>query len=268
MKLFSNSTHAKPITWGRWIRLNMVLLLLVFLVSLSFPVSTLSQKLNDFFFRLRRPLPTSSQVAMVLIDDASLAEHGRWPWPRAELAKLIQAVSAQQPKAIGMDILLPEAEDETNDSALTSAIQAAPNIVLAAKISTSPTGNLWIDPLPRFANAAKGVGHVQATIDFDGLCRSIPSQEPTADGPRPAFALKLAALIRPSVTSATSGLSLPGVERIASLPLLIDYRPQFEPGAANPPFIVVSAADLLAGKSAQPLAGKAVLIGFGSHRYQ
>ncbi|HEY1937200.1 MAG TPA: CHASE2 domain-containing protein [Candidatus Angelobacter sp.] len=263
MKLFSNS-HAKPITWGRWIRLNVVLLVLVFLVSLSFPVSTLSQKLNDFFFRLRRPLPTSSQVAMVLIDDASLAEHGRWPWPRTELAKLIRTVSAQQPKAIGIDILLPEAEDEANDSALTSAIQAAPDIVLAAKISTSPTGNLWIDPLPRFANAAKGVGHVQATIDFDGLCRSIPTQEPTADGPRPAFALRLASLIQPSVTPATSALSIPGVEHIASLPLLIDYRPQFEPGAANPPFLVVSAADLLAGKSTEPLAGKVVLIGFGS----
>ena len=72
MKLFSNSTHAKPTTWGRWVRLNVVLLGLVCLVSLSFPVSTLSQKLNDFFFRLRRPLPVSNQVALVLIDDATL----------------------------------------------------------------------------------------------------------------------------------------------------------------------------------------------------
>ena len=84
----------------------------VCLVSLSFPVSTLSQKLNDFFFRLRRPLPVSSQVALVLIDDATLEQYGRWPWPRAELAKLIRAVSAQHPKAIGVDVLLPEAEDE------------------------------------------------------------------------------------------------------------------------------------------------------------
>src|SRR5579864_6038554 len=194
MKIFSNSDNTKPITWGRWVRLNLVLLGLVFLVSLSFPVSSLSQKLNDFFFRLRRPQAISTQVAMVLIDDATLAQYGRWPWPRAELAKLVQAVSAQHPKAIGMDVLLPEAEDEQNDSALTSAIQSAPNMVLAAKISTSPTGNLWMDPLPRFAQAAKGVGHVQAIIDFDGLCRSIPVSEPTAEGLRPAFALKLAEL--------------------------------------------------------------------------
>jgi signal transduction histidine kinase len=266
MKLFSNSMHAKPITWGRWIRLNAVLLGIVFLVSLSFPVSTLSQKLNDFFFRLRRPLPVSTRVAMVLIDDATLAQHGRWPWPRAELAKLVRAVSAQNPKAIGMDILLPELEDEANDSALAGAIQSAPNIVLASKISTSPTGNLWMDPAPRFAQAAKGVGHVQAIIDFDGLCRSIPVAEPSADGLRPAFALKLAELAQPGLAAKENipDVNAPGVERMTvAAPLLIDYRPQFEPGDSNPPFVVVSAGDLLAGKPAPQLAGKAVLIGFG-----
>jgi signal transduction histidine kinase len=267
MKLFSNSNSARPITWGRWIRLNAVLLALVFLVSLSFPVSTLSQKLNDFFFRLRRPLPVSTQVAMVLIDDATLAQQGRWPWPRARLATLVRAVRAQQPKAIGMDILLPEAEDEQNDSALQSAIQSAPNMVLAAKISSSPTGNLWMDPLPRFVQAAKGVGHVQAMIDFDGLCRGIPVQEPSTEGLRPAFALKLASLVQPGSAAGAeiSDATTPGVEHIAALPpFLIDYRPQFEPGAANPPFVVVSAADLLAGKRAEQLAGKTVLIGFGA----
>ncbi|MGZ4899697.1 MAG: CHASE2 domain-containing protein [Candidatus Angelobacter sp.] len=268
MKLFSNSNskHAKPITWGRWIRLNAVLLALVCLVSLSFPVSTLSQKLNDFFFRVRRPLPVSNQVALVLIDDATLEQHGRWPWPRAELAKLIRAVSAQKPKAIGVDVLLPEVEDEPNDSALAAAIQSAPNIVLAAKISTSPTGNLWMDPLPRFAQAAKGVGHVQAIIDFDGLCRSIPVQEPSADGLRTAFALKLAELAQPGSLTKKNvpDTNSPGVERMStSPPLLIDYRPQFEPSQENPPFVVVSAADLLAGKRAEQLAGKVVLIGFG-----
>ncbi|MBZ5508215.1 MAG: CHASE2 domain-containing protein [Acidobacteriia bacterium] len=267
MKLFSNSNNARPITWGRWIRLNSVLLGLVFLVSLSFPVSTLSQKLNDFFFRLRRPLPVSTQVALVLIDDATLAQQGRWPWPRAKLAKLVRAVTEQKPKAIGMDILLPEAEDEQNDAALTSAIQSAPNMVLATKISSSPTGKLWMDPLPRFAQAAKGVGHVQAMIDFDGLCRGIPIQEPSAEGLRPAFALKLAALVQPGSAAEAEifDVNTPGIEHMAALPpLLIDYRPQFEPGEANPPFLVVSAADLLAGKRAEQLAGKTVLIGFGA----
>jgi signal transduction histidine kinase/CHASE2 domain-containing sensor protein len=268
MKLFSNSKkNTRPITWGRWVRLTVVLVGLVFLVSWSFPVSTLSQKLNDFFFRVRRPLPTSRQVALVLIDDATLSQYGRWPWQRSQLARLIDAVSRQQPKAIGLDVLLAEAEDEKNDAELARAIHSAPNLILAAKISTSPTGNLWVDPLPRFAQAAKGVGHAQAAIDFDGLCRSVPLDEPSADGLRPAFALQLAALVQPALAGHESAADAqsPGVERItARPPVLIDYRPQFEPGAANPPFEVVSAGELLGGKNAPQLAGKVVLIGFGA----
>ena len=266
MKLFPNPRNAKPIAWGRWIRLNVVLLGLVLLVGLSFPVSTLSQKLTDFFFRVRRPLPTSGQVAMVLIDDATLAQQGRWPWPRAHLAKLVRAVSQEQPKAIGMDILLPEPEDEANDAALAEAIRAVPNMVLAGKISNSPSGNLWRDPLPRFAQAAKGVGHVQAVIDFDGLCRSIPVEEPSVDGLRQAFALELASLVQPQASPQASPASnTPGVERLGTHPpMLIDFRPQYEPGQANPPFVVVSAGELLAGKRAPQLAGKVVLIGFGA----
>src|SRR5579884_3166000 len=47
-------------------------------------------------------------------------------------------------------------------------------------------------------------------------------------------------------------------------PLLIDYRHQYEPGGASPPFDVVSAGDLLGGQPARQLAGKVVLIGFGA----
>ena len=267
MRLLPKPSNVGPISAARWIRLNLVLLGLVFLVSLSFPVSTLSEKLNDFYFRLRGPQPTSTHVALVLIDDAALARYGRWPWHRAQLAQLVQAVSERRPSAVGIDILLSEAEDEVNDAALAKAIQAAPNAVLATKISSSQTGRLWMDPLSPFLQAAKGFGHVQAIIDFDGICRSIPPQEPSADGQRPAFAFKLAGLLQPSSAGSfgTHSGEASGVEQLETVePFFIDYRHQFEPGRDQQPFVVVSAADLLAGKASLELAGKAVLIGFGS----
>jgi signal transduction histidine kinase/CHASE2 domain-containing sensor protein len=265
MKLPSNPKNAAPISAGRWLRLNAVLLGLVLVISLSFPVSTLSEKLNDFYFRLRSPQPPSSKVALVIIDDATLTRYGRWPWHRGLLAELMRDVSKQQPLAVGVDILLPEAEDELNDAQLAQAIQAAPNVVLAAKISNSPTGSLWIDPLARFSQSAKGVGHVQAIIDFDGLCRSIPLHEPSADGLRPAFSLKLAELVHPSPEkpAETSELSA-GIERLKTRPpFIIDYRQQVVPGQKQAPFAIVSAADLLAGTGGQALKGKVALIGFG-----
>jgi signal transduction histidine kinase/CHASE2 domain-containing sensor protein len=264
MSWFGTKRNLDAMPIGRWLRLNLLLLVLVLVLSMTSPVATLNLKLSDLFFRMRPPQPPSRTVALVLIDDATLGRIGRWPWPRHELAQLIHAVSAQRPKAIGVDILLPEAEDPANDAELAAAIASAHNVILATKISGSPQMKLWSDPLPLFAKAAKGVGHVQAIVDDDGLCRSIPAEEPSLDGPRPAFALKLAETIKPELsaleTPRTSGA---GVERADLRQLIVDYRRQVEPGQ-EPPFATVSAGDLLAGKSFSQLSGKVVLIGFGA----
>ena len=195
----SNPKSQTSLTVG-WLGLNLLLVGLVLLICEFLPVSTVSEKLNDLYFRLRPPQAPSSAVALVLIDDVSLARYGRWPWHRAQLAQLVRALSANGPSAVGIDILLSEAQDETNDAEPARAIHEAPNAVLASKISSASSGSLWVDPLPRFLAAAKGVGHVQAIIDYDGACRSIPLHEPSADGMRPAFALKLASLLNPQLT--------------------------------------------------------------------
>jgi signal transduction histidine kinase/CHASE2 domain-containing sensor protein len=267
MRILPNSREAAPVTLARWLRLNLILLGLVALVSVMLPISKLSLKLSDSYFRLRKPQPTSSRVALVMIDEVALARYGRWPWHRAQLAQLVRAVTAQQPQAIGLDVLLPEREDEANDAALAQAIHAAPNMVLVSKISSSPNGDMWIDPQPQFLAAGAGSGHAQAVIDFDGVCRSILRDQPSADGMRPAFALKLASLARPQLAAlmAPPDARISGVQRLESHPpFLIDFRRQFAPGEEPAPFVVVSAADLLEGKSAPTLAGKVVLIGFGS----
>lgn len=264
MTWFGKARNVEAIPLRRWLRLNVLLLALVLALSMTSPVTTLNLKLSDLYFRMRPPQPVSSKVALVMIDDATLARVGRWPWPRRRLAELIRAVTAQHPRALGLDVLLPEPEDERNDAELAAAIAAAPNLVLATKISGSPQGKLWSDPLPRFAKFAKGVGHVQAIVDDDGLCRSVPAEEPSLDGQRPAFALKVAELIKPQLTALeTPRTSASGVERADLRQLMIDYRRQTEPGQL-PAFTTVSAGDLLAGKSSPELGGKAVLIGFGA----
>lgn len=66
-----------------------------------------------FFDRLQRLFPRqalSQPVTIVAIDEKSLAEIGQWPWPRARTAALVAAVNAQQPLAVGLDILFAEAD--------------------------------------------------------------------------------------------------------------------------------------------------------------
>lgn len=263
-----------------WLVLNLLVLSIVAVLSLTYPVEELSRRLGDIYFRIRRPLPTSNSVALVLIDDLSLSRYGRWPWPRSLLARLVRATSAQRPAAIGLDILLSEAEDARNDEDLANALREAGNIVLATKVGDSPQ-RMWADPLPVFFASSAGVGHVQAVEDADGICRSVPVRELSAEGPRWALALEVARVAKHvAVEQNSAGLWLgknrvrvdgamhragaAGWESYSPDFLTINFREQYSAGQQAPPFVVVSAADLLAGKQAPELLGKAALIGFGA----
>lgn len=195
----------RPLSLPRWLRLILALLVLVGLFSSAFPVVSLDQRLGDFYFRMRAAQPTSTAVALVLIDDEALARYGRWPWHRRDLARLVRTIASFQPKAIGIDILLLETEDKSNDGDLAQAIAGAHNVVLASKISGSLAGSLWVDPLPIFSKNAAAVGHVQAALDTDGVCRRIPIVEPSVEGSRFAFALKLAEIARPELMRMETG---------------------------------------------------------------
>ncbi len=263
-----------------WLVLNLLLLSLVAALSATYPVEELSRRLGDIYFRLRRPLPTSSSVALVLIDDLSLSRYGRWPWPRSLLARLVRATAAQHPGAIGLDILLSEVEDARDDNDLGKALREAGNVVLAAKLGGSPQ-RLWADPLPLFLANSAGVGHVQAVEDADGICRSVPVRELSVEGPRWALALELSGVAKHLAVEQNSGGLWLGKERVwvdgSMRPveasgwesyspefLTINFREQYLPGQRIPPFVVVSAAELLDGKQEPALWRKAVLIGFGA----
>lgn len=47
-------------------------------------------------------------VTVVDIDDTTLSAMGQWPWPRYRLARMVEVISEMNPRAIGIDILLPE----------------------------------------------------------------------------------------------------------------------------------------------------------------
>src|SRR6267143_5455150 len=168
-------SNPKHLLTKRWLLLNVLLLTVVGLLSLSYPVEELSRRAGDMYFRLRGNQGTSPHVALILIDDASLERYGRWPWKRSLLAQVVRAVSAEHPKALGLDILLSETEDETNDSELAKALKDAGHTVLVAKISSSPQGRqLWVEPLRLFGLNAVAIGHSQASLGPDSICRSIP----------------------------------------------------------------------------------------------
>ncbi len=71
------------------------------------------------------PGPTGS-VALVEIDDKSIAEVGRWPWPRRLMASLVSALGDYGASVIGIDILFTEQDDLDRDhQEVAGRLQAA-----------------------------------------------------------------------------------------------------------------------------------------------
>ncbi len=239
----------------------------------SGPVHELSRRVSDTWFNLKAQPQVSPQVALVFIDDYSLQRYGRWPWSRTLLAELVQKVSAANPRVIGLDILLPEPESEPADTALTQAIGNAGNVVLVDKISGSGAGPLWVEPLPRFARAATAVGHAQALLDSDGICRRFPLAELSLEGPRLAFALEIARRADPQSArnfqlfhEAIAGEPLVqqrgAVESVTPVVAPISFRARTR--GVQTSFNTVSAADVLDGRVSDLLRGRVAMIGFGS----
>lgn len=83
------------------------------------------------------PRPVSRFPAVIVdIDERSLAAFGRWPWPRTRLAQLIEATYKLGALAVGLDMIMPEADD------------LSPNYLLAGRSELSPALRAALAQLP------------------------------------------------------------------------------------------------------------------------
>ncbi|WP_024850159.1 CHASE2 domain-containing protein [Hydrogenovibrio kuenenii] len=71
---------------------------------------SLDNRLRDFLFLARGPIPTTGQVVIVDLDDASLKKYGQWPWSRDLFAKLLQKLANDGAGIVGLDIVFSEAD--------------------------------------------------------------------------------------------------------------------------------------------------------------
>lgn len=72
-----------------------------------------------------RPADPSLPVEIVAIDEASLAEHGQWPWPRSVIAEIVQRLGEAGAAAIALDLSLSE-PDRTDPGRMIAALPESP----------------------------------------------------------------------------------------------------------------------------------------------
>ncbi len=74
---------------------------------------------------------TTQPTAIVVIDEASLAAYGQWPWPRTRIAELVTRISEARPASIAFDILFPE-PDRFSPASIAAEIPLLPTNVARA----------------------------------------------------------------------------------------------------------------------------------------
>jgi adenylate cyclase len=180
-------------------------LLLAALHALGFIPTSVLHRLDNIAYdvRLRAAVPGTLEPRVVIVDiDAqSLAAVGPWPWPRAELARLVDTLFEQQKIAVlGFDIVFPRPDPQAGgDAALAAALRDRP-VVLGYFFNNIPTTrstgalpapvmsgealrgrpvritrwDAFESNLPELAQAAPQAGAFNALPDIDGVVRSVP----------------------------------------------------------------------------------------------
>lgn len=104
-------------------------------------IRTLDLRVYDLLLE-KTGFPAPSRVPVLVgIDDASLGEHGQWPWPRYRLAQLIDRLDQAGAQVIALDLLMPE-PDRTSPEILQRERQRD----LGDRLMLSPPGTGDIPP--------------------------------------------------------------------------------------------------------------------------
>ncbi|MDI9245114.1 CHASE2 domain-containing protein [Marinobacter sp. CHS3-4] len=160
-----------PIKTNPWTLGIPLILMLWALHSLDVP-----QRLNLWLYDTlitASPTELSPDIALVAIDERSLDELGKWPWPRDLHASLIDKLDAAGAETIVFDILF--AESSAEDATLASAMSAHGQVILPLHLSPPSSSRLMTEymPVPLLADAARSLGHAHVELDEDGVARGL-----------------------------------------------------------------------------------------------
>ena len=199
-------------------------------------------------------------VVVVAIDDTSIARIGRWPWPRAVHAELLERLHEAGSGPVAMDVLFsePALADPAGDEALASAMRLHGAVVLPVVQASAASGIVTeAPPAPIFASEAAAIGHIHVEFDPDGIARSVYLWEGLGQASHPQLGLALLGLVDP--------------EAARYYPRSSDARGEgwLRAGWLRIPFVgppgsftYISYVDILAGRvPAAALRGKVVLVG-------
>ncbi len=206
--------------------------------------------------------PPDDRILIVEIDNRSLAEVGRWPWPRDIHARMIASLAEAQTAVTAYDILFVEPSVPAHDDALATAMATHKRVTLPVLYSSPGLNGADHDialPIEPLAKASAGLGTVNLLFDQDGLVRRAQLETRTEAGSLQHLMEESYRVVMGKPSAAFKGLTARAPKGAAvdddSGSLLIPFRPAGS-------FRHVSFSSVLSGEvPAGFLKGKIVLVG-------
>ncbi|WP_434110990.1 CHASE2 domain-containing protein [Paraburkholderia caffeinilytica] len=186
-----------------WVAIGCLGIVVILLSSLGRMTASVDHLVYDRFLSLRTP-PLLHDIVVVEIDNASVAQLGRWPWPRSVHARLLEQVAKAKPAAVIYDVLFTEANPE--DAQLARAIALSPTYLPMLLTPPDSAGQrVAVEPVAPLARAAAGLGHINLEVDSDGIVRSVARFEGDANSRWPQLMVPVAQAIERGALQLSGG---------------------------------------------------------------
>jgi adenylate cyclase len=151
------STRGQPLrnhrAFPRWI---LVAVLTAFAIGLQWfsrdlPLaSAVDHLVGDRLHQVLASAEPEDRIVVIDIDESSISALGPWPWPRARIADLLEALAGPYgARAVGLDIVFPSPADAAGDARLAALADFAP-VVLAQALDFVPRDRAVASGVPVF----------------------------------------------------------------------------------------------------------------------
>jgi adenylate cyclase len=140
-------------------------------------VSRIEHAAQDYVLTsLRGPRAPSGQVVIVAIDEKSVEAEGIWPWSRAKMARLVEALAQGGVAAVGFDVIWSETDEQGRRLAGVAAGVKAARAATTDPATARALDEVWasaasepglapdVDPTRRLADAIEAAHRV--TVGF------------------------------------------------------------------------------------------------------
>jgi EAL domain-containing protein (putative c-di-GMP-specific phosphodiesterase class I)/CHASE2 domain-containing sensor protein len=168
------------------------LLLWVAAVGLIFGLFFTPNPLEDVLRGLRNRSHrhgASGDIVLVKIDNESLQQVGRWPWPRHEYAQLVDQLTKAGARRIFFDLQFYAATDAANDQPFADAIRRSGRVTLAVggSLTSASKGEVADQfPLPLLAKNAQ-LGATATVYDYNNTVWRLRYAVPSGQQSIPEF---------------------------------------------------------------------------------